>query len=78
MKAPTLFIIIFLLFSFHSFAQTDLINEIKKLDREIVMKETENNKLKAEISNLKESIKKLNVSLDSVIAKEHKLSLIHI
>tara|TARA_B100000035_G_scaffold313928_1_gene328801 strand:- start:4934 stop:5806 length:873 start_codon:yes stop_codon:yes gene_type:complete len=72
MKAPTLFIIIFLLFSFHSFAQTDLINEIKKLDREIVMKETENNKLKAEISNLEESIKKLNVSLDSVIAKEHK------
>tara|TARA_Y100000385_G_scaffold26780_1_gene25426 strand:+ start:1464 stop:2336 length:873 start_codon:yes stop_codon:yes gene_type:complete len=72
MKTPTPLIIIFLLFSFHSFAQTDLIKELRRLDGVIVKKETENNKLKAEISNLEESIKKLKVSLDSVIGKENK------
>ena len=72
MKTPTRLIIIFLMFSFHSFAQKDLIKELRMLDRVIVKKETENNKLKAEISNLQESIKKLNVSLDSVKGKQDK------
>ena len=72
MKTPIRFIITFLIFSFHSFAQTDLIEALRMQERDIVKKEIIQDSLKAEISNLQESIKKLNVSLDSVIDNENK------